>query len=453
MTRTLRSSLSTQCHVTTQAGGRSTPSIKLRNRLVLLLWGTVLLFQLMSPARVWLYLWVTLTGLIVIAYLWAREMAGKVTVTRRRRYGWAQVGDLLEERFVLINQSVLPTLWAEIQDQSTLPGYNARRVAAADAGGRNRWTIEGVCRQRGVFTLGPWSVSMGDPFGFFEVTIDHPQTEGFVVYPAVSHLPWLDLPRGTAVGSAPAGSRALELTTNAASVRPYAPGDPLRRIHWLSSVRHDALFVKEFDLEPSGDLWVILDLEASVQAGHGERSTEEYGVILAASLANAMLLENRAVGLAAHGAEEVIVVPDKGRDQLWRLLRVLAIVSAQGQRPLNQVIEAVDSSLGRGLTVVVITPSCDPRWPASLLPLMRRGIAVMTVLLDPESFGRQGGIEATEPIASPCEAMGRLLADLGVSSHRVDASYHFQPLYRRRRQGRPTYRVGVMGRLIPVTTD
>jgi len=428
-------------------------SIKLRNRFVLLLWGVVLLFQLMSPARVWLYLWVTLSGLIAIAYLWVRETAGKVTVTRRRRYGWAQVGDLLEERFVLTNQSALPALWAEIRDQSTLPGYSASRVAAADAGSRNRWTIEGVCHQRGIFTLGPWSVSMGDPFGFFEVTVDHPQTEGFVVYPAVSQLPWLDLPRGRAAGNAPAGARALELTTNAASVRPYAPGDPLHRIHWRSSARRDALFVKEFDLEPSGDLWVILDLEEAVQAGQGERSTEEYGVILAASLANAMLLENRAVGLVAHGAEDVIVVPDKGRDQLWRLLRVLAVVSAQGQRPLSQVIEAVDSSLGRGLTVVIITPSCDPRWPASLLSLMRRGIAVMAVLLDPQSFGGQVDVGASEPIASPCEAIGRVLADLGVSSHRVDASYHFQPLYRRKRQGRPAYRVGVMGRLIPVTTD
>ena len=64
--------------------------------------------------------------------------------------------------------------------------------------------------------------------------------------------------------------------------------------------------VKEYDREPSGDLWICLDMDAAVQVGEGEESTEEYGVILAASSAAEWLRANRAVGLVAFGAQATL---------------------------------------------------------------------------------------------------------------------------------------------------
>jgi uncharacterized protein (DUF58 family) len=218
--------------------------------------------------------------------------------------------------------------------------------------------------------------------------------------------------------------------------------------------------VKTFDLEPSGDLWIVLDMDEAVQAGQEEESTEEYGVILASSLADRVLRQNRAVGLVAYGTQPgngdgglqplpTIVMPQKGEAQRWRILEALATVRAGGNWPLEQVLGEMNRNLGRGMTLVVITPSCDPAWLAGLLPPMRRGVAPSVVLLDAGSFGH----EATTGDApqSELEAMMGLLADLGVQSHPVARGMPFRPLVEHKRIGRPEYRVlSGTGRVIAV---
>ncbi|HSJ55706.1 MAG TPA: DUF58 domain-containing protein, partial [Anaerolineae bacterium] len=270
------------------------------------------ILQLLLPSRVWIGLLVALGGIWLTAFLWARHLAARLHVTREQHYGWVHVGDLLEERFVMVNDSFLPALWVEIDDASDLPGYSARSVRSADGYATVRWRTEGICRQRGLFTLGPWRARTGDPLGLYTVTFDHPAAQSVLVYPPIVHLPTLRLPRGAATGAGRTSRRALDVTTNAAGVRPYAPGDAVNRIHWPTTARRETMMVKTFDLEPSGDLWIVLDMDQAVHAGEGEESTEEYGVILAASLSNRTLEENRAVGLVAYGLSYPPPTPPRG---------------------------------------------------------------------------------------------------------------------------------------------
>ncbi len=399
----------------------------------------LLALQIVAPAPVLVYVLAVLAGAAAVAHHWARQMAENLTLDRDRRYGWAQVGDVIEERFTLHDNSWLPVLWAEIRDRSTLPGYTASRVTGVDAHTYTHWIIEGECRQRGIFSLGPIEIRTGDPFGLFTVTVEVGEETSFVVYPVIAALPQLDQPRGVAPGRVRVTRRSAEATPNATSVRPFVPGDTLRRIHWPTTARRDDLYVKEYDREPAGDLWIILDLGQAVQAGHGELSTEEYGVTLAASLADAMLRRNRAVGLLSDGAEYVMLRPETGETQLYRILRSLAGAQALGERPFGQVMVQAASVLGRGITATLITPSADPEWLAALVDLQQRGIDTNVLLLDPVSFGGQGNVEA----------MVGLLSERGVVARVVNQSFRFRPLVQRRQQ-RPTYKVLSTGRVIAV---
>jgi uncharacterized protein (DUF58 family) len=282
---------------------------------------------------------------------------------------------------------------------------------------------------------------VGDPLGLFQVTLDHPETQSILVYPPIVHLPTLQLPRGAATGTGRTSQRALEMTTNAAGVRSYAPGDSLSRIHWRTTARMNDFMVKTFDLEPSGDLWIVLDLDGAVQAGEDDESTEEYGVVLAASLSSHTLRENRAVGLVAYGTTSpatsepeplpILVMPQKGAAHQWRILHALATVRAGGNWPLERVLAEMNQNLGRGTTLAVITPSCDPGWIAGLLTPMRRGVTPTVVLLDPVSFGGEGNVEAVTG----------LLADLGISSHIISKGMPFRPVMEHKRIGRPEFKV------------
>jgi uncharacterized protein (DUF58 family) len=402
----------------------------------------LLLLQAVIPSRVWIGLLILGAGAVGGAYLWAQQMARHLEVVREQHYGWAHVGDLLEERFTLSNQSALPVLWLEIDDQSDLPGYSARSVRSAESNQAVTWRTEGICRQRGLFTLGPWRARTTDPLGLFEVVYDHPEARSILVYPPIVHLPELRLPRGAATGAGRSARAALEVTANAAGVRNYVPGDAVNRVHWASTARRDELMVKTFDLEPSGDLWIVLDMDSAVHAGEGEDSTEEYGVILAASLSNRALEENRAAGLVAYGTTvsaagagteplPTLVMPQKGRAQQWLILQALARVRAGGRWPLHRVLAEMDRNLGRGTILAVITPSLDPSWVAGLLPPMRRGVAPTVLLLDPATFGGQG--DATALIG--------LLADFGVPAERIVQGMPFRPIMEHKPRGRPELKV------------
>jgi uncharacterized protein (DUF58 family) len=178
---------------------------------------------------------------------------------------------------------------------------------------------------------------------------------------------------------------------SAASVREYVPGDSLRRIHWPTSARRDAPFVRTFDKTPSSDWWIFLDMDRRVQAGEGQAATEEHGVILAASLADQGLRTGRAVGLVTCGnGEELVWLPPRlGDDQRWGILRALALVNP-GERRLAEVLARTRSALKRRNSIVIITPDVEGSWLDAMVLLMRQGGVPTVLLLDAASFQCEG---------------------------------------------------------------
>jgi uncharacterized protein (DUF58 family) len=406
----------------------------------------LLLTQLIYPSKVWIVLLWAVGGLSVLAYLWARQLRRHVSAERRLRYGWVQVGDRLEEEFRLTNGGWLPVLWAEVVDHSDLPGYEVRRIASCSALNSFRWTTEQVCIRRGVFTLGPWSMRMTDPFGFFSVVLDRPEVESIAVYPQVVQLPHIALPRGLETGPSRTHIRTTTASVDVAQTRAYQPDDPLRLIHWRSTAHRGDLIVRAFDTDISGDLWIVVDLDRSVQAGTAPESTEEYAIILAASLADRTLRQNRAVGLLAHGEEQTLLVPGRGKSHMWRLLHALAAAKAGGTVRLADVLHGMRASLGQGTTVLVITASCDPDWLDELLPLTRFGIAPSVVLLDAESFSNP---DAARPSAG-VERMQELFAGAGISAPIVDRDFPLRPTDTTPKRGYWEFKVSPLGRAVLV---
>jgi uncharacterized protein (DUF58 family) len=290
---------------------------------------------------------------------------------------------------------------------------------------------------------------MADPFGFFEVTHQHSSTTTIMVYPRASYLPDLELPRGRASGRASSTERAATETITVGGLRDYVPGDNLRRIHWRATARHDRLMVREFDREPSGDLWLIVDMDAAVQGGKGAEATQEYAVILAASLAAQFVREGerRAVGLVASGRNPVLLAPGRGQAQLWRILRALAEVEPGSGRSLDAVLDDFGRSLGSGRTLVVITPSQAPAWVGSLLGLMTHDNAPAVLLIDGPTFD--------PPYGTPEGVAGirSLLDSLRIPHYVMSQGFPFRPVERIRRTRTELRTLGATGRVIEVSVE
>lgn len=415
------------------------PTIKLRARLPLVWLLVLLIAAVVMPHRIWTTLLVGLGGLFVAAYLWARQLAGGLRAGRRLRFGWVAVGDWLEEQFEIHNRSLVPALWVEVIDQSNLPGYQAAVVRSIANNGVDRWRQTAVCSQRGQFSLGPWQLRSGDPFGIFLVTHPYPAGREVIIHPPIHGRLPVPLPAGQSSGRVRARQHAWQATINAATVRDYQPQDPQHWIHWPTSARKNALYVRQFDLDASGDIWLLLDLAADAQLGQGAEGTEEHAVLLAASLAARALRENRAVGLATYGRSPQVLPPSSGHGQQWKLLRALALVHADGDTDLSLALRDLSRTAGRGAAVVVITPDGAPDWLPGLLSLARRGVQANVVLLDRPSFGGQGD-SAT---------LRNAVQQLGFAAHIVHQGEIGQPL-EAQSHGRWEFRVTGTGKVVTV---
>ncbi len=356
-----------------------------------------------------------LTAVLLSSGLWAWAATHGLHLSRYTRSTRAQVGHPLMERFSLRNSTWLPKLWVAIYDDSDVPGHRTSRVIYKLGPHQERvWTVRTLCERRGRFRLGPVSVSGGDPLGLFEFRREFPQTSSIVVYPAT--VPIRDFPQR--MGYLPGGDalrrRTYHVTTNAAGVREYVPGDSFNRIHWPSTARKNRLIVKEFELDPLADVWILLDMAESVHFREPvdevdlaireqepwqirarrlqlEPSTEEYAVTAAASVAEFFIRRGRAVGLIAYGQRREVIQADRDERQLGKILDAMAVLRAAGDMPFSQVLSAECGRLTRGTIVIAISPSVHEEWARTTLSIDRAGLRMVAILVDAAGFGGPEG--------------------------------------------------------------
>jgi len=429
--------------------------IDLRNGWPLFFIPLLIFMQLLGPSPIWVALLICLVGLYAVGFTWVRNQVQQIYFERRREGAMLVVGDALQERFIVSNESALPLHWLEFADSSRLPGYNPRQVVSCGGGSSYQWRVEAQCTQRGVFRLGPHTLRTGDPFGLFGLEFVDTRSESLLVYPRVAHIPELDLPRGSSSGQ-DRRRRTYSGSERAQAVRAYQPGDSLRHVHWPISARQGELIVTDVETEPSGDLWIVLDVNRRVQSGKAEDSTLETSIVLAASAAAEFLGggERRSVGLLAASAAEmpsleldwqryaiderrqsngasdvanaflsgngelhlreaspsllVDVPPQPGKGQVWQILAALAPVQ-EGDLSLDELLRRGRGIFTAGQTVLVITSDIGEGvqdWTAELLHLRHAGVPASVIAVTPATsvteqppLTREPGVEE-QPLSS-----------------------------------------------------
>lgn len=355
------------------------------------------------------YLWVFL---FIGSWAMSRLALRGVSFKRTARSLRSQVGQIFEERFEVVNNSRYPRIWLEIRDEASLPGARGSQVLSLVGGHESRsYLVRTRLLKRGVFPLGPTVIASGDLFGMFPVMRNYIAQDSLLVYPMIFDVQAFPSPLGWLSGGEALRRRTHQITPNASGVREYAPGDPLSRIHWLSTARRNRLIVKEFELDPMAEVWIFLDSSRYAHFSIPEEpiklderdmwrpavkiplpySTEEYGVSVAASLARYYLQRGRDVGFVSAGRVFSVLPAERGGRQMGKILEALALITAEGGLPIRGLVEAEVKNLPRGSTVVLITPASDDNVLVSVELLNRRGMRPVVVLLNTASFGGPPG--------------------------------------------------------------
>lgn len=397
--------------------------------LLIVIWAILANLAIATNRDIFFRLSYLILLVVAAAFLWALYSVQAFRLERDVLTPWAQVGQIAEERITAVSTGRIPKLWIELVDGGNMPGHPVGRVLSAMSPRvKYGWTVRSLCRLRGRFRLGPITASSGDPFGLFVFHRTLPDTEKvLVVYPMTINLPQFAPSIGDIRGGDARYQRTHFITTNVAGTREYAPGDSYNRIHWRSTARYDRLIVKEFELDPTSDVWILLDMERGIHAGSWweqawyerelddlwmqERvtqlapNTEEYAVTCCSTIAKYFLDKQRAVGLAMSDGTHGYAQPDRGERQLTRLLEMLAVAESNGNETFASLIARETAVMNRNMTIVLITPSPEIAWIHYAQDLRRRGFHLITVVLDGSSFGM--GVDYS-PLIGELEASGVL---------------------------------------------
>jgi len=395
--------------------------------------------------------------LIAIAWLLTVFSLRGIKVDRQARSLRASMGDIFEEHFEVSNTSRIPKLWLEVANETTIPNATGSRVLTFLRAKQKRiYTSRTWLTSRGGFPLGPTRITSGDPFGIFRISRSYPATASLIVLPMLFPVSEFLSPPGLLPGGKAIRRKSIDITPHAAGIREYVPGDPMKRIHWPTSIRRDQLMVKEFEQDPQAEVWLFLDTHKSAHvAKPGENydtppiddllllrrrkvklspSTLEYSISITASLAHYFIEQRRAVGLVSALGRAFTVIPaERSERQEAKILEELAFLQAESTYTLPGLVTAQMGQLPQGSSAILITPMI---WPELLLgvdSLLRRNLRPVVVLLMSHSFGSRASNEDLAqslnerkvPVCRVyCEAdLSETLSSFAVNTFSQDASW------------------------------
>jgi uncharacterized protein (DUF58 family) len=364
------------------------------------------------------------TGLIIYAHLaylgillmggaiiWTVLSINGVRLKRDARSLRASMGEVFEEHYQIKKEKWPGCAWLEVLNQSSLPkASGSRLLTRIDAHQIRYYSARTLLTRRGAYLLGPTILTSGDPFGLFTMRKVFTGKDTLVILPMTFPITLFPPPPGLLPGGKAIRQRSLDVTPNAAEVREYVPGDPMKRIHWPSTAHRGQFMVKEFEQDPQADIWIFLDAYRPVHYLIPEqpvsyqldnlwlrrpkvslqKDTFEYAVSAAASLARFFLMGKRKVGLVCAAGKFFAVSSERGERQINKIMETLAFLQPEGMLPLFDLVNIQAKLLPLGSGVIIITPSTNPDLFPALEDLRRRNLRPVVILIKSETFGGQG---------------------------------------------------------------
>jgi len=234
--------------------------------------------------------------------------------------------------------------------------------------------------KRGRYVLGPLLLQTTDVMGFHESKKWIASRTELSIMPQIEKLGVIAL-RARRVGQWPGlvPSRRIGSGTEFFELRPYEPGDELRRINWKASAKAGSLITNEPEGERVTDVLVVVDVSEGTLSKLFDFDVPEFELSLAASLCSQLISQGNRVGLSVYSAARTWVDPGFGKRHLLRLLNNLTIAKpGRASIPMQYAVESVIISLVPSRSVLVfISPLVGEEILKLIVSLADRGYAMM----------------------------------------------------------------------------
>jgi uncharacterized protein (DUF58 family) len=184
-------------------------------------------------------------------------------------------------------------------------------------------------------------------------------------------------------------SNLLGTGSELAMIRPYAPGDDVRRIDWNVTARTNEPHVRVDLAERVLVTWLVLDTSPSMQFGTADRRKADVAEGVAIALGHLATRRGNRLGIATFGSgEDLSLPPRQGRAGLVGLLSALREEPQNGSptspASLAEAIARAGALARQRSLVAVVSDFRGPQdWRRPLLELAGRHDVIAMEIRDP----------------------------------------------------------------------
>jgi len=183
-------------------------------------------------------------------------------------------------------------------------------------------------------------------------------------------------------------------------VRPYEPGDDVRRIDWNVTARTGQTHVRVELAEHTLVTWLVLDESASMRFGTADRRKADVAEGVAIAVGHLATRRGNRLGVVAYGAGEPrLLRPRRGRRGLLLALGAIRAAPA-GEGKLGEALNLVGGLAAERALVVIVSDFRGPAdWKRGLLRVAARHATLAVEIRDPreEELPDVGELHIVDP--------------------------------------------------------
>lgn len=250
-----------------------------------------------------------LLSTILINLIWL-TVSYFVTKLHLARYVISKVeeDDFLEVETTIKNDGFLPIFNFVVEDNltCTVGAYKSKQILSEYMAAKSVLKLKYTCfcPRRGKYRLGPFVVYFFDPFNLFFLKRTHYIYSELYVYPRTFRIHrFPNLTKGALPWFGIETTRVSGDEDEFFGTREYKGGDPIKRIHWLSTARKNKLIVKEYQRQSFYRATILFNLEKDKDVGEGKEKVGEYMIKIAASTAKYLIERGVSLEVIAHIGE------------------------------------------------------------------------------------------------------------------------------------------------------
>jgi uncharacterized protein (DUF58 family) len=328
--------------------------------------------------------------LIVIAVVVVNSRRHDLTVTRTIAPERARGGQGVEVALTFKNEGrgSAPLMLIDDHVPLELSGHGRFALNGIEPGGEREASYEIRPPRRGRYEVGPLEIGFVDPFGLAQTRSQAAEATSFLVYPRIEPLA---LPRDLGQRRSMSVSALRQLSgargDDFYTMREYAEGDDLRKIHWPSTAKLNKPMIRQEETPWHTRATIVLDDFKSPHDGVGDSSSFERCIETAASLVD--LYHRSGYSYRLVGAGHPGLPSARGTDHYHRCLDMLAMLEGSARNPdaLLVRLAELESSSGTEGTLVVVTGNLISSSAVALSRCRRRFRHVVAVAFPAHRFG------------------------------------------------------------------